>query len=160
MKKVKKSHFLLIRKIAWSFHKTTGIPVDELFAQASLHYCQACKEYDPKRKGVKKTTFIYKFIQNGLILFLRREKKHTNITIDDTMDIPFFQTPFFELFDSLSSESKLIVEMILDDPTSYAKLPGKMARGLVIKNLNKEKNWTYSKCWGSLNNIKLELMKL
>lgn len=159
MKQFKKSHLLLIRKLSWSFHSTTGIEVDELFAQASLHYWQACKAYS-KRKGVKKTTFIYKFIQNELINFLRREKKHTNIPIDDTMDIPFFQTPFFELFDALSMDSQKIVEMILDDPTSYAKLPAKMARGLVIKNLREQTNWTNLKCWENLGNIKLELMKL
>ncbi len=163
MKQIKLSHLLLIRKIAWSFHKTTEVDWDELFAQASMLYWLSLSAYDAKRKGGKKTTFIYQFIQNELINFLKKEKRHymINIPFDElTMDVSFFQTPFFELFDALSPDSQLIAEMILSDPVSYAKLPGKMARGLVVKNLKKEKDWTYTKCWDSLNNIKLELMKL
>jgi hypothetical protein len=161
-KKIKEAHLLLIKKLAWSFHRTTGIEWNELFAQASLLYWMARLEYNSKKnKGAKKTTFIYKFIQNELIHFLRKEKRYEQNHIqDDTIDISFYQTPFFELFDALSPDSQSIVEMILNDPTEYAKLPGKMARGLVVKNLKKTKDWSYSRCWESLASIRLELMKL
>ena len=49
-------HLNLIRKIAWSFHKTTGLDWDELFQEATLSYLKALKTYDKKRGAI--TTYV------------------------------------------------------------------------------------------------------
>ena len=41
--------FNLIRKISWSFHYTTGVDYDELYAEASLAYCEAMNDWSPER---------------------------------------------------------------------------------------------------------------
>lgn len=63
----------LLRELAWSFHKSTGLDWDDLFQEAALAYLEAYKGYD-KSKG-KVTTYMWHVITSRLIDYVRREKK-------------------------------------------------------------------------------------
>ena len=69
-------HINLIRKIAWSFHNSTGIDWDDLFQEAAYHYLRALKSYDPSKK-VSLSTYVWNFVKNELILYIRKEKKNS-----------------------------------------------------------------------------------
>ena len=60
-----------IRKIAWSFHKTTGLEWEDLFQEAAIAYIQSIKTYS-KSKG-SLTTYAYKAASNRLKDYSRKE---------------------------------------------------------------------------------------
>jgi DNA-directed RNA polymerase specialized sigma subunit len=63
----------MIRKLAWSFHKSTGVDYKELFSEACLAYCESLKTFNPL-KGCKQTTHAWTVIQNQLCDFVKQEK--------------------------------------------------------------------------------------
>lgn len=64
----------LIYNRAWSFHRTTGIELEELIAEATLAYLIAKQNYD-KNKGASFITYAYKCINSALIEYQRKLKK-------------------------------------------------------------------------------------
>ncbi len=154
---MKKYELNLIKKVARSFHNTTGYDWEELFAEAAIGYAEALQSYDSK-KGSKCTTWAYTCMQNRLITFLQQERKNKFISRDESwIDFPIYQTPFFEIFDSLSPDCKIIAQMVLDDPHSYLEVPAKMARGLIVNTLIVKNKWTWRRVWDAIRNIKVEL---
>src|SRR5690348_14988498 len=97
-------HVNLVRSIAWSFHRSTGIDWRELFSEATAAYFQGLKFHE-ERHGMKlhdpskggKTTWIYQWIRGEMINFCKREQRFKKPTgIDD-----WYQSssqPFSELF--------------------------------------------------------------
>ncbi len=71
----------MIHRLAWSFHFTTGLDLDDLVGEASLAYCEALNTFD-STKDVKMTTYAYKRIQNRLIDFSRKEKQVQCVSLD------------------------------------------------------------------------------
>lgn len=67
----------LIRKVAWTFTKKTGMDYDELFGEASLAYSEAIHTYDPTR-GAKFITHAYTCMRNHLINFCKKETARRN----------------------------------------------------------------------------------
>lgn len=63
----------MIRKLAWSFHKSTGVDYKELFSEACLAYCESLRSFNPL-KGCKQTTHAWTVIQNQLCDFVKQEK--------------------------------------------------------------------------------------
>lgn len=107
----------LMRRIAWSYHKTTGYNFDELYSEATLAYCEALQKFDPA-KGVKPTTFVFTCIQNHLREFLTREKKHMVLT---PLDVRLHDKTYEErnFLDSLSPEAYEVAKIILSSPKKY-----------------------------------------
>jgi RNA polymerase sigma factor (sigma-70 family) len=62
----------MLRKIAWSFHRTTGIEWEELYGEACLAYVKALKTYDAEQAAT--STWIYHVVKNHLIFFARKQK--------------------------------------------------------------------------------------
>ena len=76
----------LIRKIAWSFHKSTGLDWDDLFQEAAIAYLEAMKTYN-KRKG-KITTHVWCCITSRLKNYLKKEREYSHplCDIEDAYD--------------------------------------------------------------------------
>jgi hypothetical protein len=73
MKKEEFENVNLVRKIAWSFHKSTGIDYKELFAEACLWYYEAVRTWSLER-NTKLSTYAYSIIQKKLSDFAGIEK--------------------------------------------------------------------------------------
>jgi DNA-directed RNA polymerase specialized sigma24 family protein len=151
-------HINLVRKIAWSFHKTTGIEWSELFSQASLSYLEGMKLYNPE-KGAE-TTWAYQWITSDLINFCKKEQRFKNPTgIDD-----WYQTStdeFREVFSTspnLKPDTKEIVEMVLQEPSRYA-LPPRKAIGLIRKDLRDIKGWTWPRIESAMRNLRQDFQE-
>jgi len=149
----------LIRKIAWSFHRTTGVEWDELFSEACLSFVIGLRSYNPK-KG-KLSTHLQKCITNHLIDFTRRY--HDIVPASDLIDENAlgYQTSepdssFFYNFNSLSEEAKYVCDMILSSPEEFLEESRKLARKHIIDKLRKE-GWSWPKIWKSFREIKAAL---
>lgn len=154
---IRKKHMTMIQSIAVGFHRTTGMPLDELFAEAALAYCEALLSFRPSRG--KLATWATACMRNHLVDFVAREKPYQDMDSLDVewIDFPYSPTPFFEIFDSMTEDAREIAQMVLDDPYLYLTVPQRVAKGFVAVNLVKDKNWTWARIWTGIRNLKSQL---
>ena len=111
----------LIRKIAWSFHKTTGEDWEELFQEASLAYLKAIRSYDPKRGKI--STYIWWCVVSHLKTYLRKEHTLTDHVCsieDNPADLSVFNS---QLFEALTEDSQQIAKTVLKCPKKFVACP-------------------------------------
>ena len=107
----------LIRKIAWSFHKTTGEDWEDLFQEAALAYLEAMRSYDPSRGKI--STYMWWCVTSRLKSYLRKESTLTNhlCSIEDTLaDVPVYNSLVFE---SLTNDTQQIARTVLLCPKKF-----------------------------------------
>ena len=144
----------LIRKIAWSFHKTTGYDWDDLFQEAALAYCEALKNYDPNRGQL--TTYMWTAIKNHLQAFITYQDEYKNTVTP--MENPIVDKPTSNpsFFDSLSREAMDIVDVIISSPAEFDLLEPKKAYKRVINKL-RGRHWSAQKIKQGVKELKLVL---
>ncbi len=144
----------LIRKIAWSFHRTTGLEWDDLFQEAALAYLEALRTYNPEKGRI--TTYMWWCITSRLKDYLREERKYKQpiCSIEDVdVDYPTACTPLFE---SLSNDAQLITDIIQATPKKFIALTPQLAKRRVIK-ITIRKGWSRTRVWRSIQELKLAL---
>lgn len=158
------AHVNLVRSIAWSFHRTTGIDWKELFSEATAAYFQGLKFHE-ERHGMKlhdpskggPTTWIYQWIYGEMINFCKREKRFKKPEgIDDWYTNS--REEFREVFpptSNLSPDTREIVEMVLQDPLRYA-LPPRKAIGKIRQDLRDTKRWSWPRIEAGMRNLRAE----
>jgi len=143
----------LIRKIAWSFHTTTGVEWDDLFQEAALAYCEALKNYDPERGTI--AGYMWSCITSHLKDYIHEQEKQTGhiCSIEDVnIDYPVNTTPLFE---SLSKEADEIVNMILSSPEIFDNLTPELAQRNIARILISRKRWSWRRVWVGIRDLKL-----
>jgi len=106
-----KENVNLIRKIAWSFHTSSGLDWDDLFQEAVIAYLYAMKTYTPDQGKI--STYVWNFISNTLKSYLERETRIYPIQgdLEDAQHEVQLSFPFWEKIpESIMPE----VELILD----------------------------------------------
>ena len=66
-------HLNLIRDLAWSYQKSTGIEWEELFGEACLGYAKALASYDSDN-GTKITTWATFIMERHLNTYLKQKR--------------------------------------------------------------------------------------
>lgn len=146
----------LIRKLAWNFHKKTGIEWEELFSQATLAYCEAMRSYMPEYG--RKSTWAYHCLYKDLISFCKREHRFKHPEgIDDWYSTHEEFEEIFPVERKLSPITKEIVEMVLQDPKRYNIQPPLKAIGQIRKDLREVKKWTWPKVEEGMRTLRAEL---
>jgi len=123
---------LLIYKVASSFHRTTGLDYDDLIAQGNLLFCKARQAYQPNR-NVKFSTFLYRYLINGLNLYVKEQRKHykNRRYKEDSDKHPWTQLPYAKLektitlrynLSLLSKEAQVVVSAIINSPLEIWEL--------------------------------------
>lgn len=143
----------LIRKIAWSFHLTTGLEWDDLFQEAALAYCEALKNYDSDRGQM--TTYMWHCITSHLKNYLKeQEKQNSHIcSIEDVSIDRLVST--YPLFESLSKEAQQIAEVIFNDPCKYLSIIPELAQKKIARKMVKERHWSWHRVWVGIRDLKL-----
>ena len=144
-------HINLVRKITWSFHKTTGLDWDDLFQEGYLAYQYALGKYDPE-KG-KLSTFLWIHINNHLITYCKKHRDANMIFID------------FNELTKLSESPEYFKEKLSKDAQEIAELALKMHRRLLkmrkakviakIENIMLKRGWNYLRTYRALNELRL-----
>lgn len=131
----------LIKKLAWTFHKSTGVELDDLIQEAAYAYLKAKKEFKPE-KG-KFSVFVWICMTNHLKNYLNeiRPNLRKNINLVSFEDVSYAPsyTPSF-LFESLGKEAQQIVNIIFTSPKLYYTLDPAQAKKRIIKVM-KNKGW-------------------
>lgn len=145
-------HINLLRKLAWSFHKSTGLEWDDLFQESYLAYRYALDHYDPN-KGVPISTFIWTHISNQLRTYYQKERKITEplIGLEKLYHKEYMPSNFLE---ALSSDAEKIADLILISPKKFVQLKPKEARKKV-KTIMLNRGWERERISYSLNELKV-----
>ena len=101
----------LIRKIAWSFHKSTGLDWDDLFQEAALAYLEALQSYD-KRKG-KLSTHAWHCIVSRLKNYWKKEREWQEPLVDIEQALPQ-ETNFYSFWQKIPESLHNPVSIILE----------------------------------------------
>lgn len=144
----------LIRKIAWSFHRTTRLEWDDLFQEAALAYLEALPGYNPEKGRI--TTYMWRCITSRLKDYLKEERKYKQpiCSIEDVnVDRPVAYTPLSE---SLSNDAQSITDIIRSTPKKFIALTPQLAKRRVIKIMIR-KGWSRTRVWRSIQELKLVL---
>ena len=158
----------LIRKIAWSFHNTTGIDYEELFSEASLAYCEALRTHDPEKSSL--STWAWTHMNLALTIFSKKEKCAAIPFSTFGEDISFGYTQmtdkFSEFLTDLPADCKYIANEILDNEYRYTgqspnmkrskTVQPKFARGKLYRTL-RTRGWAWSKIWSGFKNMRAAL---
>jgi len=154
----------LIRKIAWSFHKTTGIDYKELFSEACLAYFEALQKFDSSQQS-KDTTFAWIVIKSRLIDYIRKNPRRME-SLDVVIDWPDHATyqPNFEFMKEfwlkIPEKNKPAVSLILAFLNTLPdEMPPKLARGKLTQIL-RQKGLSWPCIWESYKLIKIALNQI
>jgi len=153
----------IVRKVVWSYARSTGLDFDELYSEAYLAYLEAAPSYEPN-KG-KKTTFIWNVIRNHINSLLKAKKEVPvdegvlDLLIEESVELDPEQVVLAEeswrgLFESLSPDAKMICLLVVNDVDIYLDTDKpREARGIIAREL-KARGWSDRKIWATFREIK------
>ena len=149
----------LVRKVAWSFTRTTGQEFDELFSEAALAYLEALKRYDPEKASF--STWAVKFMTNQLISFCAKEEAYSQFfEFSDTTTLGQENQErdylFKEWIVSLPHDLQLICKIIFSAPSEILAESPKASRGRLIRKL-RECGWSWVRIWDGVREMKRAL---
>ncbi|NIU01127.1 MAG: hypothetical protein GWN01_09435 [Nitrosopumilaceae archaeon] len=161
----------ICRKLAHSFHKTTGLNFDDLFQEACCAYLQAVKnpQYDPRKMA--KTSYAYMKVKQHLILYLNQEKRHHPVLgewveekflIDSLSYSPEKYAIFGSLIKSLSKEALTVLNMVFESPHEFLEINSLHRQQAVRSRLIQTQGWSEKKAYEilhELRKVKRELQK-
>lgn len=150
----------LIQQTAWSFHRTTGMDYEELFAEASLAYVQAMKYFDPNKSN--EVTYAWNCMRNWLVDYQLREwAKNEEYATIELGTLPFLEIDLprvgmaleFKdaLFSRLKKDAKKICEIVFtNNINSRTDLREKL----------RQDGWSWARIWRSFKEIKIALNEI
>jgi RNA polymerase sigma factor (sigma-70 family) len=122
----------LIRKLAWSAHKESGMDWKDLFQEACIAAFEAEKKYEPRRGSA--STFLWFCISNHLRNYVRQHTlQHEPMETMEDMSTIKAEAHVEDFFDALTERAKQIVNIILAEPERYDCLSSREAKALAAK---------------------------
>ncbi len=119
----------MINKAAKTASSHSGVPFEEMKAQADYLFVSALQKFDITR-GVKFSTFLYSVLHNGLVDYGKHESRHNgwdrvylesdengettdivSLTCDEAQER---QYDMINLYNSLSPDQEKLVKLVLD----------------------------------------------
>ena len=139
----------IVRKVVWSYARSTGLDFDELCSEAYLAYLETAPSYDPSRG--KKTTFLWNVVRNRINNLLKTKKE---VPMDkeamesllecheewDPERIIIAKECWEELFNSLSPDAKMICLLVNNGEVYLNTDKPREARGIIAREL-KARGW-------------------
>jgi len=144
----------LIRKIAWSFHRTTAIDFEELFSEGCLAYAETLPKYTPD-KG-KLTTFIHLVIHSHLKNYIAKIKKNKMefVSIDSITYLEDSHQNSLSILDHLSKEAQIITEIVLNEPCKYSLMTPQQAIKNIGEKMVKINGFSMKHVWVGIQDLK------
>ena len=139
----------MLHKIAWSFHKTTGLDVDDLFSEANVGFLKAFRTYDPAKGelGLR----IWVMVNNHLSSYLRAQRskplpvyEFLEESIEDPRKDIEAQEDFAEMMSLVSQETRNLIQVIMSSPEEFIQCSARATRGSLTRFLRKS-GWSVEK---------------
>jgi len=125
----------LIRKVAWSFHYTTGLDWDDLFQEAAYAYLEGIKSHNPKKGTI--STHMWVCMSNHLRNYIK-EQEYYNCTspFEEGYDFP---TDSNDFFDRLTEDAQTVARMVLSSSKKFVVLDKEEAEDRLVRILAKQR---------------------
>lgn len=147
----------MLYKLAWSYHNTTGLDIEDLKSEANIAFITACNTHNPEK--AKLSTWIWKNVQYHLNAYIKKyivEFEPLYDEIPDTDNRIEARENFNACIENMSQEAQQIVRIVLDSPGEFFELSSRYARGILFRKL-REMGWSWSSIWDSFREIKTSL---
>ena len=126
-----KDYEKLIKKISWSWHKTTGIEFETLESEANVAFAECQNNYNPKRS--KFSTLLWHAIESRFKNLLKRNHLNRYDGIEVELEEMALSTSsnqsnqernciFANLINNLSKEAKEITSIVLEAPADLIEM--------------------------------------
>lgn len=146
----------LIRKLAWSFHKSSGIDWKDLFQEASIAAYEAQKSFNPEKGSA--STYLWICIHNHLMNYVSSQSLyHEPMETMEDMSTIQAEMETSDLFDKLTEKAKQIANVILTNPERYDCMSPHEAKILVGKVLIRQLGWTWKDVRQGMSELRASL---
>jgi hypothetical protein len=117
-----KNYEKLVKKISWSWHKTTGIDLETLIAEANVAFVECQNDYDFQQG--KFSTLLWTAIENKFknLIAYKRQGRHNGIEVElENLALSNLSTQekrciFQDALIKLSQEAQQITSIVLEAP--------------------------------------------
>ena len=141
----------LLRKLAWSFHKTTGLDWDDLFQEAALAYFEGLQTYDPDRGAI--STHIWLIVTSRLRDYLRQEQKYeAGICPLEGLDMAYIEDTSF--FQSLTKDAEEIANLVLASSNKFIGFPYERAMERIY-HIMERRGWSLERTQRGIEDLQL-----
>ncbi len=147
------SNIDLIRKLAWSFHNSTGEEWDDLFQEAALAYCEALKTYNPEKGKI--TTYMWWCITSHLKNYIKLEEKRNGHIYSEEEIVIHPSASFQGGFEKLSKDAQHVAAMVLNNPSRFLSETPQGAKEKITKAVFKENHWSWNKIRTAMQDLRL-----
>ncbi len=147
---IRTDHMKLVRSLAWSFHFTTGLSFEDLFAEGCLAYCEAKRTYDGTRPA-KFTTYLTSMVKIRLIVYCKEEKLIQTCSLLAAAGIT--HTPVYEYWEWFRPDIQTVVDIVRNSNGEISGVPPKMARGVIRREL-RDRGWDWTRIWDAIRETK------
>lgn len=169
----------VINSMAWSFHRTTGIDLDELRGEAGVAFAEARERLDESRGAL--STLAYHRMRARLTDVVRRDVRRHDVFAD--MDFEYLRdvddaetrleagripaamddystsvtperiTEFRDRLRSSSVDVQTLARLVFRSPQEYLALANRGAKEKIRKTLRK-KGWSWPRIWSALHEMR------
>ena len=164
-----------VHEVVGKFHKSTGIPYDDLLAEAMYKFVRATQGWDPDGDAGF-NHYLYRVLENGLRDFIRKNRRIVTLPPpEDGQDgiverdalvqqhtewHPQIALRGKDLVDSLSHEAQQVARILLTAPAEILELVGtespREVRGRIVEHL-REQDWSWPSIWRAFKELKEKL---
>ncbi len=154
--KIKIDNINLIRKIVWSYHKSTGMDWDDLFQEAVLAYLEMADNYDSSRGEF--STYIWHCISSKLKKVLQMEKEYQQ-PLEPLEAVKQVEYAYPSFLDSLTTDARDVVNIISKRMGYFAVKSPADAKVAIIDTMRKQ-GWSIEKSWRVFNELEVACLRL
>jgi hypothetical protein len=151
----------LIYARAWSYCRTTGLPVEDFISEGNIIFCKAAQKHKPKHGAF--STYLTTALNNRFYNYALQEWREVHLAeLDlsiptDTHTMVERGTAFKQMVDGLSDEAKQIVAIFMHFPGELIEfgeqLKPKFVRGKLTRFL-RAYGWSHGKIERSYNELR------
>lgn len=150
-------HVKMLYKHAWSFNKTTGIPFEELLAEATCLYYEAKRDFDPDR-GASLFTYTYTRVKNGLIAYVQKDFQSRTTSIEEGVSYErhkelVYELPEHSVLSRLSGMGKVVANYLLTDEDINIQQTSKKVKGEIIMIMRCD-GWSIEQIYDGFRELK------
>ena len=154
-----KNHKKTIYSLAYRYHRTTGIEIEELISSANEEFVKIQKKFNPSKACFN--TYLTLKVKGLFWEMARKNRKSKLINVDKILISskynPEKHSSFNDLINNLSNDAKEIIKIAFNTPREMIDmLPKKQMRGInktiFIKYL-RTKNWSLPKISAAIDDI-------
>lgn len=110
------NHLKMIKKIAYSFHVSTGIEFEDIYQQACVEWIDKVHTWDSSK--CKISTYMWNVLVNNLTTYTNKLKKHREPLEEFTVKFDEAVSSNY-LFEKLPFEALAIVDLVAFNPSEF-----------------------------------------